>query len=76
MRNDLDEIKSKCEESQGYLVFSAHLTDDPKDSSAQMIEFQYRRNRFSLEDAKTALTKLKEFVDEELQSLIEADNIE
>lgn len=67
---NLEEIKSKCLDSAGYLVFAAYLTSRKDSGGRALIDYQYRRYHFTLEDSKQALVALREFVDAEIERLI------
>lgn len=71
--NDVMSVANKCMDSEGYLMFAACLTPEKDAQKRPIIQFQYRRRHFSLEDAKTCILQLKNFVDAELKSLIESD---
>lgn len=67
----LERIKSKCLDSGGYLMFAAYLTEQKDHENRPIIEFQYRRYHYSLEDAKNSLVKLRQFIDDEIKKLVE-----
>ena len=67
---NIEEIKSKCLDSEGYLMFAAYLTSRKDKEGRAMIDFQYRRFHFSLEDARSSLASLRAFIDEEIKTLI------
>lgn len=68
----LDQITKTCLDSEGYLVFAAYLTADKDEHERPIIVHQYRRYHFSLEDAKSSLIHLRQFIDKELQELMDA----
>lgn len=72
----LEEIQKKCLDSEGYLMFAAYLTAEKDKEQRPIIQFQYRRYHFSLEDSKAAILALKKFVDGELQILKDSDTPE
>lgn len=65
------EVAAKLLDSPGYLLFSAHLRPDRDKEGHNLIQFNYRRYHFSLEDSKEAILQLKKFVDEEIRQLYE-----
>ena len=68
---DLKQIVSKCLDSEGYIIFAARLTPEKDAAGDQIIEEQYRRYHFSLEDAKKSTKIFKEYVKKEIDELIE-----
>ena len=68
---DLKQIASKCLDSEGYVIFAAFLTPEKDAAGNQIIDHQYRRYHFSLEDAKQSTRVFKEFVKKEIDELID-----
>ena len=70
---ELKSIVNHCMDSPGYLLFGAYLSPKRNEQGEAIIDFQYRRYHFALEDAKQAILQLKKFVDEEIERLIQTD---
>jgi hypothetical protein len=70
-QHDVHELANKCLDSEGYMMFVAYLTPSEKEHGGTLVEHHYRRYHFGLEDAKASLQKLRGFIDEELQKLME-----
>ncbi len=62
----LDEIKKRCLEAPGFLLFSAVLRNTP---DGLVLDFDYRRFHLNIEDAKIALKKLEEQVMDDFKSM-------
>jgi hypothetical protein len=68
-QSKVEEITKKCLDSGGYMIFTGCLVDKKTEKGDSIIEFDYRRYHFPLEDAKNSLKALRKFVDDELEKL-------
>ena len=71
---DIEETVSKCLDSEGYLAFFAYLTEKKDKAGASIIDFQYSRHHFSLEDSKEAFKQLRKFIEAEIDKLTETSD--
>lgn len=71
MDPDIKDIVSKCLDSPGYILFTAALSSKRDAQGRPLIDFQYRRYHFALEDGRQAAAALKGFVEKEIQELIQ-----
>ena len=67
---DLKNMIEKCLEAPAYLIFTARITSNRNEKGENIVEFDYRRFHFAIEDARQAIASLKNFVDEEIQKLL------
>ncbi len=72
-QSKVEEITQKCLDAAGYLIFTARLTNQRDSQDLPIIEYDYRRFHFPLEDAKASLKQLRTFVDDELKALAAQD---
>jgi hypothetical protein len=69
---ELKEIIDECLDSQGYVLFAAHIARTRDENGHNILQFRYKRYHFSLEDAKQAVTSFENFVKQELVELVES----
>ena len=69
---DIKHIISKCLDSPGYVLFAAVLSPLRDKDGRAIINHEYRRYHFPLEDSKAAVDVLKGFVDKEIADLIKS----
>lgn len=70
----INEIMKKCLDSEGYILFAGYLTPEKDSEGRAVIEFQYRRYHFSLEDSKQAVQRLRDSINTEVRKLIAEDD--
>ena len=56
---ELEEIKKKCLDSEGYIIFCGILTPEKDKNGNKKISFIYRRFHFSFEDSAKAAKHLR-----------------
>lgn len=62
----LDEMRKKCLDAPGYLIFTATLESKPE---GMVLNFDYRRYHLNIEDAKLALKRLEEQILDDFKSI-------
>ena len=61
----LDEIRKKCLDSGGYIIFCGVLTPQKDKDGNRMISFSYRRYHFPYEDAAKAIGHFRRHVEKD-----------
>ena len=65
-----EEVTKACMDSEGYMLFAGFITNEKDDKGNAIIQWRYRRFRFSFDDMDEAISQLKAaFRDDVLKSL-------
>ena len=68
---DLEDIKRRCLDSQGYVLGVGIITDARDKEGNNLIDFQYRRFHVSLEDTKQVIAMFEAQLAKEVQERFE-----
>lgn len=61
----LEEIVKQCMDSGGYVIFSAHLSNEVDAQKNRSIVFNYRRYHFGFEDTKAAILQFRVMMEDD-----------
>lgn len=69
----LEEIRELLLDSPGYVIFAARLTNERDENDHAIIKGSYIRDRFSLEDTKTAIKMFRTHLQREIDEAFKDD---
>ncbi len=73
---NIDRLTEKVKSGSGYVVFTATLTDKLDKRGARVIEFDYLRDHFTLDDTKNALGRFADHFKKDVMGGCSAGGIE